>query len=30
MRPYTVFTLEALFAKKGDALLLHYGPSGSS
>jgi hypothetical protein len=22
----TVFTLEALFAKKGDALLLHYGP----
>ena len=22
-----VFTLEALFAKKGDALLLHYGPS---
>jgi len=23
----TVFTLEAVFAKKGDALLLHYGPA---
>ena len=22
----SVFTLEAVFAKKGDALLLHYGP----